>query len=192
MYADLLVGHAGRYQLENLDLANGQLWHLWAVPGRRLGGKSAVLSQDQTSQPGGEDGPAHCRRPDRVEELLTAGGLEQITGRARLHRFEHVALFGARRQNQHPGRNLRSDDRRAHLVASQAWKVEIEHEHIRSGGQGAIHGAGTGVGGCDDIKPGVGQIPGHRIAPHRMVVGHNHPHAGHVGEVRAVVLGRPV
>lgn len=82
------------------------------------------------------------------------------------------------------GPDLRPDDRYVHLVAGQTRKVEVEHQHIGSGGQRAIHRTGTIISGGDHIEPGVSQVPSHGIAPHRMVIRDDHAHHGGVGRTR--------
>ncbi len=67
----------------------------------------------------------------------------------------------------HPG----TGERRAHLRPVEAGQIEVEHEHVRHEGTGAGHGCAPVVGSRDDVEAGVGEVTGHGVAPHRVVVG---------------------
>jgi hypothetical protein len=160
----LLGGQPLGDQPQHLGLAHGQL--------RRGGvvGGPAVLPQHQPGQPGGEDRVAGRGAAHRVDELGRAGRLDQVAGRARLDRLEHVGLLAGRGQHQHL---RRAGHRPGDLDAVQAGHLQVADQHVRAGGRAHPDRLLAVTGHADDLQAGGGQVALDRVAPDRVVVGHD-------------------
>ena len=130
---DVLVGHAGRDEPEDLGLAGRQLGdgpaRACRFRGRLVGfgGHPAELAEDEAGQPGGEDGLAARRREDRVDDLLRRRGLDEVAGRPRLDGGEDVVLLPARAEDEHPGRQVECPaGRSVPAVGRELEEVRVE------------------------------------------------------------------
>ena len=128
------------------------------------------LAEHEAGETRGEDRLAGGRRAHGCEELLAAGRLHEVAEGARLDRVEDVLVVAARREDEDPRRHLRGGEGRAHLGAGEAREVEVEDEDVRRRGPGAGHRRAPVVRRREDLEPGVGEVAGHGIAPHRVVV----------------------
>ena len=122
--------------------------------------------------------------PHGVQELLLARRLDEVAGRARLDGRQDVLLLAARRQHQHPGRVRDRREPPGDLDAGQVGKVQVEDDDVGAGRRADAQRLAPLARGRHHVVARLGEVAGHGVAPHRVVVHHHHPRSRHVGNVR--------
>ncbi len=170
---DLTVRQALGDQPEHLGLPGGELR---GGGGGRAGGQAAELAEHQAGQARGEDRVAEGGAADGVDQFVPVGGLDQVAGGAGLHRLQYVGVLAAGGEHEHPDGRVLGDGLAADLDAGQGGQVEVEHDHLGGAGPGPADRLLAVPGGGHHVEAGVGQVPGDRLAPHRVVVDHHDPY----------------
>src|SRR5579872_7008583 len=149
---DLGVGHAGRYQRDDLALAVGQ-----RVEQAGRHGRAGVVQREEAGDqaPGGggrEQGVAAGNRPDRVDQHVRARSLAEESAGPGAQRLENVLvdLEGGQDQDLHPGQVLVGRD-----LAGRRQAVELGHPDVHQ------HDVGPGLARQLDRLPA-----GRRLSDH--------------------------
>ncbi len=91
---------------------------------------------------------------DGVDEPVTGGIFEQITGGARLNGVENPLLVGQGGEHQHPGRRESADDLAGRLNAVDSGHLEVHERHVRLMACDEFDGLGAVDGHAEDFDRG--------------------------------------
>jgi hypothetical protein len=186
---DLGVGQPAGDQLEDLPLPVGEALEALERVGGAGWGEPGELLDHPAGDRGGQQRVPGGDHPDRADELLGRGALEQEAARACREGLIHVLVQVEGGQDHHPGPRARRQELLGGLQAVQVRHPDVHQHHLGpqppGGGDrldavaGLAHHLDVGLGLQDHPEPRPDQL---------LVVGQQHPE---VMAPRPGAAGRP-